>query len=71
MVEGGKEVLQSFINEGLWDIARIETSPCLFGDAGSVHAPSLNGILPVKTYKLEGNKIEYYTKNTLIDVKNI
>lgn len=71
MVEGGKEVLQSFINEGLWDIARIETSPCPFGDTGSVRAPHFNGILPVKTYELEGNKIEYYTKNTLIDVKNI
>ncbi len=71
MVEGGKEVLQSFINEGLWDIARIETSPCNFGETGAVHAPYFYGISPAKTYTIEGNQIEYYTQNSLIDVKNI
>lgn len=39
IVEGGARLLQSFIDEGLWDEARIETAPVRLGNG--VAAPSL------------------------------
>ena len=41
MVEGGTRLLQSFINEGMWDEARIETAPVKLH--GGVKAPILPG----------------------------
>lgn len=38
LVEGGAELLQSFINSGLWDAARIETAPFTLGSHGRVAA---------------------------------
>lgn len=43
LVEGGREVLQSFIDSGLWDAARVETSPEALGARGAVSAPVLSG----------------------------
>lgn len=41
MVEGGAHLLQSFINEGLWDECRIFTSPQRFGEGAA--APRIAG----------------------------
>ncbi|MDX2001705.1 MAG: bifunctional diaminohydroxyphosphoribosylaminopyrimidine deaminase/5-amino-6-(5-phosphoribosylamino)uracil reductase RibD [Chitinophagales bacterium] len=43
LVEGGLQVLQAFINEGLWDEARILSGNVWFGSG--VAAPSLQGTL--------------------------
>lgn len=41
LVEGGAAVLQSFIDAGLWDVARVETAPRRLGSRGRVPAPRL------------------------------
>ena len=41
LVEGGAQLLQSFIDAGLWDVARIETAPFSLGEG--VEAPVLTG----------------------------
>jgi diaminohydroxyphosphoribosylaminopyrimidine deaminase/5-amino-6-(5-phosphoribosylamino)uracil reductase len=43
IVEGGKRLLQTFIDENLWDEARIFTGNCLFKKG--IEAPKLNGKL--------------------------
>lgn len=43
LVEGGSQVLGSFVEAGLWDTARIETAPVRFGAAGTAPAPCLPG----------------------------
>ena len=40
LVEGGARLLRSFLDEGLWDEARVETSPVLLGEG--VEAPVLD-----------------------------
>ena len=58
LVEGGAKLLQSFIDEGLWDEARIETAPFLLGDG--VAAPVLaESRLISKQYYFE-NEIKSY-----------
>lgn len=47
IVEGGRQLLQSFIDLDLWDEARIETSPVTIGDG--VKAPKF----PMKPTKIE------------------
>ncbi len=71
MVEGGAQVLQSFIDAGLWDIARVETSPMSLGAYGSVKAPDVRGWVPVKTIVADGHNVNYYSHNPLIEAKNI
>ena len=57
-VEGGAKLLQSFINEGLWDEARIETAPFSLGEG--VKAPSLTEAQLQKQKKHSGQIIQYY-----------
>lgn len=59
LVEGGAELLQSFINSGLWDAARVETSPFSLGSHGRVAAPQI-ARHPDRAETIGGNKIEYY-----------
>ena len=59
LVEGGAELLQSFINSGLWDAARIETAPFTLGSHGRVAATQI-ARHPDRTETIGGNKIEYY-----------
>lgn len=42
LVEGGAQVLQAFIDSGVWDAARVETSPCALGAHGTVCAPRIS-----------------------------
>ncbi|MCM1451398.1 MAG: bifunctional diaminohydroxyphosphoribosylaminopyrimidine deaminase/5-amino-6-(5-phosphoribosylamino)uracil reductase RibD [Clostridium sp.] len=71
MVEGGAQVLQSFIDEDLWDLARVETSPITLGDYGSVKAPETHFQIPVLTRNIDGHYVNYYSHNALNDAKNI
>lgn len=65
LVEGGATVLRSFIDSGLWDVARVETSPVLFGVRGAVVAPSIN-VTPLRTYSIDGSQITVYSNNPLV-----
>lgn len=58
MVEGGCILLQSFIDEQLWDEARVEYAPFCIGNG--VPAPMLNGVMKeVETIK--SNRIVHYS----------
>lgn len=70
LVEGGASVLRSFIDDGIWDIARVETSPTLFGAKGKAVAPKLQ-VAETSTFDIDDNKIHIYVNNPLFDVKNL
>ena len=62
MVEGGKATLDSFIEEGLCDEIRVETSPTITG--GGTPAPHLpHGIMLLEQQVVEGNRIASYVFN--------
>lgn len=69
VVEGGPTLLKSFISEGLWDLARVETGTSMFGEFGAAPAPRLPGFEPMRTYLIEGQTIKYYANNPYIDGK--
>lgn len=61
LVEGGAEVLSSFISEGLWDEIRVEVSPVKI--AGRVKAPVIPPTdLTPEIQTVDGHKILTYTK---------
>ncbi|MBO4550123.1 MAG: bifunctional diaminohydroxyphosphoribosylaminopyrimidine deaminase/5-amino-6-(5-phosphoribosylamino)uracil reductase RibD [Bacteroidaceae bacterium] len=60
LVEGGSKLLQSFIDAGLWDEARIETAPFSLGEG--VPAPILTEGKVVSKCCYFGNKIETIRK---------
>lgn len=70
LVEGGAAVLKSFIDAGLWDVARVETTPILFGLNGRVLAPFIIG-REIGNYNIDGNTIKIYSQNPLVEVKNL
>ena len=59
LVEGGAQTLQGFIDEGLWDEARIETAPMQLN--GGVAAPHIDGTM-VKKAEFDGNCIVFLQK---------
>ncbi len=59
MVEGGAQLLQSFINEGLWDEARIITNETLVAGSG-VDAPVLQEQHFIKKEQLADDTLRYY-----------
>ena len=62
LVEGGATLLQSFIDAGLWDTARVERNPLLLVGDG-VAAPTLPKGLQCSTDSLFGNEIlTFYAK---------
>ena len=61
LVEGGSKTLQGFIDEGLWDEARIETAPLRLGSG--VKAPKIEGKKAQKLL-IEGNTIALIYKNS-------
>lgn len=63
LVEGGAELLQHFIHEGLWDEARIITNETLVVDEG-VKAPQLQNELQTNQQQLGSDVICWY-KNKL------
>ncbi len=65
LVEGGSRVLQSFIDSGLWDLARVETAPIRVGHHGAVKAPEI-GRIPFKHYDIGANSISLFSNNDLI-----
>ncbi len=66
LVEGGSYLLQAFIDNGLWDVARIETNPKPLNEKGIKKAPSICG-LQSSEETIDGNKIStYLNKNVSI-----
>ncbi len=61
LVEGGAQTLQSFIDSGLWDEARIETAPLLLNDG--IAAPRIEGEM-VRTDEIDGNIIRFIQKKS-------
>lgn len=55
IVEGGGQILNSFISANLWDEARIFTSPQLFGEG--LPAPKISGIL-LADYGLDADRLK-------------
>ena len=61
MVEGGAEVLRSFIAADMWDAARIETAPRAFGAAGIAPAPAMP-CAPLDIEHIDGSIVTTYTR---------
>lgn len=71
MVEGGAEVLRSFVAAGMWDAARVETAPQAFGSAGIAPAPAMP-CAPLDIAHIDGRIVTTYTRGLqLSGVKNI
>lgn len=65
LVEGGPTILRSFIESGLWDVARVETSKSYFSNRGSAQAPLISSC-PLKHYTIDDSQITIYSNNPLI-----
>ncbi len=70
LIEGGATTLQAFIDAGIWDLARVETAGFTLGENGAVKAPILYAP-QFASFDFDGNKLEYFSNNTLNDVKNL
>ena len=60
MVEGGASLLESFLQEGLWDEARVEESSCQL--CQGVPAPSVGQMHLVDRQRVDGRWISWYEK---------
>jgi diaminohydroxyphosphoribosylaminopyrimidine deaminase / 5-amino-6-(5-phosphoribosylamino)uracil reductase len=63
LVEGGAQLLQSFIDEGMWDEARIITNEELIIHDG-LPAPNLSHASKIETVNILSDKIEFYKPET-------
>ena len=61
LVEGGSRLLKSFIEQGLWDEARVISNETMRVPHG-LAAPSLGGQQPVATEKILSDVIQYYVR---------
>lgn len=68
LVEGGASLLHSFLDSGIWDMARVEVSPLCLGTAGAVKAP-VTGAVPFRTERFGNNHIYFYSNNELVGSK--
>ena len=59
LVEGGAQVLQSFIDEGVWDEARIITNESLLADTG-LPAPTLKKAQFYSSENIASDTVRYY-----------
>lgn len=60
MVEGGTRLLQSFLDEGMWDEARVLTNTQLIYGEGGVAAPILENARLHNEYYIENDLIKIY-----------
>ncbi len=70
LIEGGAELLNTFIDADLWDVIRVETAPFSLASHGRISAPQIK-CKNVKSFDLDGNHIDIYSKNPLFHVKNL
>ena len=62
LVEGGPSVLRSFIESGLWDAPRVETSKTYFGNNGRALPPHISSH-PLKHYTIDDSQVAIYSNN--------
>lgn len=60
LVEAGPRMLTSFIESGLWDVARVERAPFALGADGCCPAPVLDGKLLSHCEQWGENTLSYY-----------
>jgi len=65
LVEGGAKLLQSFIDEGLWDEARIITNETMHIDNG-LAAPKIADFTLVQSENIFTDRIDYFYNNVLL-----
>lgn len=65
LVEAGPTLLQQFIDAGLWDVIRVETSPVELGDRGCISSPHI-AAAPRHTVTAGGNRLDYFSANPLV-----
>lgn len=70
LVEGGAAVLQSFVDDALWDVAHVEVAPEAFGSRGAARAPHL-AERAATSFAVDSNTIAIYSKNPYFTVKNL
>ena len=58
-MEGGARLLQSFIDEGIWDEARVITNQSLVIDEG-LPAPEFDSFKLMSSEKIVDDQIDYY-----------
>lgn len=64
LVEGGAKLLQSFIDEGMWDEARVITNEVLRVENG-LPAPQLSNEKLICNEKIFSDSINYYHNKLL------
>jgi len=60
IIEGGAKLLQTFIDAGLWDEARVITNQTLFIENG-IASPNFDNKSSFKQQKIENDLIQYYS----------
>jgi len=60
LIEGGSQLLQTFIQRGLWDEAHIITNPQLYVGSG-LYAPALFHQRMEASEVIEGNRIDFFS----------
>ena len=60
-MEGGRTLIQSFIDEEFWDEARVEVAPVKLG--AGVHAPKISMVYFEEESNQDGNKFILFKKN--------
>lgn len=70
LIEGGTTLLQSAIDENLWDITRIETAYFSLNKNGAIKAPIIKKSI-ARTTIIAENQIDFYINNNLVGVKNL
>ena len=64
IIEGGAHLLQSFINENLWDEARVITNTTMQITEG-IHAPILKQSKLITEQNIQTDSIVYFTNDTI------
>ncbi|MFT3747963.1 MAG: bifunctional diaminohydroxyphosphoribosylaminopyrimidine deaminase/5-amino-6-(5-phosphoribosylamino)uracil reductase RibD [Agriterribacter sp.] len=62
LIEGGAKLLQSFIDEGMWDEARVITNENLEAGEG-IRAPALSSFHSIQNEHLFSDRVVYYSNN--------
>lgn len=70
LVEGGAALLKSFIDNDIWDYARIEVSNIELGSSGTIVAPKID-MQPQSIESVDGNTIITYDNIKHAEVKSI
>ena len=63
LVETGPTMLQAFIDNDLWDIARVEVSPKTLGSSGTCQSPHINQ-LPEGHFEIGNNYVYLFSNDT-------